>query len=112
MNRRTRVVVASGIAAAALAGAGIAVAGATNGFSGDDDGNEVPITGEALERASAVALAHTGEGRVTETEMNDEDSYYEVEVTLDDGSQVDVQLDAAFNVVGAEGDSDDGADAD
>jgi hypothetical protein len=28
----------------------------------------------------------------------------EVEVTLDDGRQVDVQLDGSFNVVGSEGD--------
>ncbi len=52
-----------------------------------------------MERASRAALAHTGEGRVTETEVGDEDSYYEVEVTLDDGHQVDVQLDEAFRVV-------------
>jgi len=58
----------------------------------------------ALEQASAAALAHTGGGRVTETEVGDEDSYYEVEVTLDDGSQVDVQLDESFHVVGAKGD--------
>ena len=112
MNRRTRVTVAAGVTIAALAGAGIAVAGASNGFTGDDDGTEVPITGDALDRASDAALAHTGEGHVSETEMNDEDSYYEVEVTLDDGSQVDVQLDAAFNVVGSEADSDDGTDSD
>ena len=61
---------------------------------------------------AAAALAETGEGRVTETEVGDEESYYEVEVTLDDGSQVDVQLDEQFNVVGSsvdhEEDGDDG----
>ena len=67
---------------------------------------EAPITGSALGRASDAALASTGEGRVTETEVGDEESYYEVEVTLDDGSQVDVQLDRDFNVVGSEGDDD------
>jgi uncharacterized membrane protein YkoI len=41
---------------------------------------------------------------VTETEVDDEESYYEVEVTLDDGSQVDVQLDRSFNVVGSSAD--------
>ena len=41
-----------------------------------------------------------GGGKVTETEVGDEDSYYEVEVTLDDGTQVDVQLDEDFKVVG------------
>ena len=71
---------------------------------GDDD--EPPITGGALEKATAAALAHTGGGRVTETEVGDEDSYYEVEVTLDDGRQVDVQLDKQFNVVGSEPDDD------
>ncbi|CAN5534922.1 hypothetical protein BH24ACT4_BH24ACT4_17360 [soil metagenome] len=40
-----------------------------------------------------------GGGRVTDTEVGDEDSYYEVEVTADDGTQVDVQLDRDFNVV-------------
>jgi uncharacterized membrane protein YkoI len=75
---------------------------------GDDEGDDSgPITGEALERASEAALAHTGEGRVTETELDDEESYYEVEVTLDDGSQVDVQLDEQFNVVGDEQEEED-----
>ena len=57
-----------------------------------DDDNEGPITGSELDRASAAALEETGEGHVTETEVGDEESFYEVEVTLDDGSQVDVQL--------------------
>ena len=80
-------------------GGGVAVA------TSDDDANEQPITGTELERASEAALAHTGGGQVTETEVGDEESYYEVEVTLDDGSQVDVQLDRGLDVVGAEGDS-------
>jgi hypothetical protein len=98
MQRRTKILMAGGaVALIASAGAGIAVAG-----GGAD--NEAPITGDALDKASAAALDHTGEGRVTETEVGDEESYYEVEVTLDDGSQVDVQLDRSFNVVGSEGD--------
>ena len=76
---------------------------------GDDDATEKPIEGSALEQASDAALAHTGEGSVTETEVGDEESYYEVEVTLDDGSQVDVQLDRDFAVVGDEADSEDEA---
>ena len=39
--------------------------------------------------------------------LGDEESYYEVEVTLDDGSQVDVQLDERFEVVGTEQDGTD-----
>ena len=77
-------------------------AGAVVATGGD---NQQPITGQALDRASKAALDHTGGGRVTETEVGDEDSYYEVEVTLDDGSQVDVQLDEGFNVVGQEADN-------
>ena len=61
---------------------------------------EVAITGDALTRASEVALVHTGGGKVTETEVGDEESYYEVEVTLENGNQVDVQLDENFKVVG------------
>ena len=94
-------------AAASITGAGIAI-----GAGGDDD-SDTPITGVELERASDAALTHLGEGRVTDTEVGDEESYYEVEVTLDDGSQVDVQLDEEFNVVGVEDDDefpDDGED--
>jgi uncharacterized membrane protein YkoI len=82
------------LAVAALA-AGIAV-----GAGGKDD--ETPITGTALARASAAALEHTGGGRVTDTEAGDEEGAYEVEVTLADGSEVDVHLDAGFNVLGDE----------
>lgn len=88
----------------------VALAIATVAFSGmalgsdDDDGTEVPITGVELEQASQAALSHLGEGTVTETEKGDEESMYEVEVTLNDGSQVDVQLDENFNVVSADAD--------
>lgn len=60
--------------------------------------------GSALERASEAALAWLAEqgleGEVTDTEQGDEESYYEIEVTLTEGRQVDVQLDEEFNVVG------------
>jgi uncharacterized membrane protein YkoI len=93
---RIIVVVVLVLAVAAVA-AGIAIGAGR----GDD---ETPITGTALERASDAALAHTGGGRVTETEAGDEDGAYEVEVTLPDGGQVDVHLDASFNVLGDESD--------
>jgi uncharacterized membrane protein YkoI len=109
VKRRTKAIVASaGILAVAAGGSSAALAAG----GGDDDETEAPITGSDLDRASDAALAHTGEGRVTETEVGDEESYYEVEVTLDDGSQVDVQLDQDFNVVGSEGDDDTTDDAD
>jgi uncharacterized membrane protein YkoI len=90
------VVVVIILAAAAIA-AGIAV-----GAGVRDD--EKPIEGPALQRASAAALAHTNGGRVTETEVGDEEGFYEVEITLSDGSQVDVHLDRDFSVLGDESD--------
>lgn len=99
--RTTRIALAAGVATVAL-GAGAAVVASTGG-----DDTDTPITGIELEQASAAALAHTGEGRVTGTEVGDEDSYYEVEVTLSDGSQVDVQLDENFHVVAATPDVED-----
>jgi uncharacterized membrane protein YkoI len=107
VQRKTKAIVAAAAIVAVAAGGTSAAAA---GGAGDDD--EAPITGSAASRASDAALAHTGEGRVTETEVGDEESYYEVEVTLDDGSQVDVQLDRDFDVVGSEGDDDTTDDAD
>jgi uncharacterized membrane protein YkoI len=101
----------TGTVIAALAVGGVAIAGAAGGDD-DDGGGERPIAGSALDRASAAALDHTGGGRVTETETGDEESWYEVEVTRGDGSQVDVQLDRDFQVVGSEGDDDSGEDDD
>ena len=100
---RNRRIAAVAAAVAAVAGGGAAIATATGNGPLADDG-EAPIEGAALERAEAAALAHTGEGTVSETEVGDEESYYEVEVTLDDGSQTDVQLDSDFKVVGDEAD--------
>lgn len=83
-----------------LAAGGVAIAG-----SGDDDSSDSPIPSPALEKAEDAALAETGGGQVTETEVGDEESYYEVEVTLDNGDQVDVQLDEDFTVVGSKTES-------
>ena len=84
--------------------AAVATGIALAGRSALDDA-EPPITGAALENASAAALASTGGGRVTGSELGDEDAYYEVEVTID-GREVDVHLDRAFNVVSADADAD------
>jgi uncharacterized membrane protein YkoI len=94
MNRKVKWAIAAGavVVAGAAIGGGVAVA------SADDEGSR-PIEGPALARATVAALAETGGGRVTETEVGDEESLYEVEVTLDDGRRVDVQLDADFRVV-------------
>jgi uncharacterized membrane protein YkoI len=70
---------------------------------GDDDR---PITPPALEQATKAALDYTGGGTVTETEVGDDGAAYGVEVRLDDGRQVEVNLDANFNVIGKEADDD------
>ncbi|MGZ5324339.1 MAG: PepSY domain-containing protein [Solirubrobacterales bacterium] len=101
---RNRKIIAVAAAVAALGGGGAAIASAT-GVGDDDDGSEQAISGAALDQASAAALEHTGGGTVSDTEVGDEESLYEVEVTLPDGSQTDVQLDEQFNVVGDETDS-------
>ena len=97
------------IAAAVVIAAAGATAAAAAG--GDDDATDRAITGGALDRAKAAALADTP-GKVTETEVGDEESYYEVEVTRPDGSQVDVQLDRGFRVVGSEADGADDQEGD
>ena len=98
VSKRKVLVVGGAVAALALIGTGVAVA------NNDDNATDTSIQGSALQRATDAALAETGEGHVTGTEVNDEESYYEVEVTLNDGSQVDVQLNRDFSVVSADPD--------
>jgi hypothetical protein len=99
-NRKLAIAGAVCVAAAAIGG------GAALASGSGDDGDGTPITGAALVKAKAAALAYTGEGKVTGTEAGDEESAYEVEVTRPDGSQVDVQLDQSFHVVGSKADGD------
>ncbi len=87
-------------------GAGIAVA---TGATGDDD---QPLTGAVLEQATAAALEYTSGGTVTETEIGDGGAVYSVEVRLTNGRQVEVNLDANFNVIGEEADDDGPGDED
>ncbi len=97
MKPRTKLAVAAlAVIAVAGIGAGAAVAG----------GGEKPLEGTDYDRATAAALEHTGQGVVTETEAGDDGAAYGVEVRLDDGSQVEVQLDHDFDVIGTEADDD------
>jgi uncharacterized membrane protein YkoI len=92
-------------------GAGLAIA-ADSGANGND-GTDVPISGTALDRASEAALAETGGGTVVDSEVEDDENGYEVEVNLDDGTQMEVQLDKDFAVVGSSvNDEGDDGDAD
>jgi len=107
MTRRTRGIIAG--LAAGLVASGVGGSAALAGAARDAD---TPITGPARAKAEAAALARTGGGTVTDTEVGDEESYYEVEVRMPDGRQVDVQLDESFAVVGSSADErpdDDGA---
>lgn len=103
--KRIALIVAVVVALAAIS-TGIAIAAGAGGDSSK------PITGSALTRASAAALASAGGGKVTGTEVGDEDGYYEVEVTLGDESQVDVHLDSSFNVISSESDAKEPGDRD
>lgn len=109
MNDKLKGALIAGAAIAALGVGGTALAGAVGG---DDDATEKAITGPELERASQVAVDHVGGGEVTDTEVGDEEGFYEVEVTKDGGGQVDVHLDEQFNVLGVEGDNDKNEDED
>jgi uncharacterized membrane protein YkoI len=109
MRRLTKIALGTAAAAAviALGATGVAAAADTG-----DDSSDVPITGTDLQRASDAALAETGGGEVVDSEVESEENGYEVEVNLDDGRQIEVQLDANFAVVGSseneEGDDGDG----
>jgi uncharacterized membrane protein YkoI len=99
MRRRTRWIVGAGLAVAMVGGL-VAAAAATDG----DDDQE--LTGATRDRAVAAALAATGGGTVLETEAGDDGAAYGVEVRLDDGRQVEVNLDEGFKVVNQEPDED------
>ena len=101
---RKKILIAGAVVAALALATGAGAARAVGG----DDGEGHPITGNALARASRIALAETGGGRVTATEANDEEGAYEVEVTLGNGRQVDVHLDSSFKVIDSGADHGDG----
>jgi uncharacterized membrane protein YkoI len=105
MERRTKLIAGGALVVAAIGG----TAGAVLAASGGDD---QPLTGSALDKATAAALEAAGGGTVTETEVGDDGAAYGVEIRLEDGSQVEVNLDADFNVIGQEADDDGAGDKD
>ena len=103
MNKRLLMIVAGIAVFAALLLGGVAIAGSTGVF--DDDG-EAQLTGLSADRAKAAALKITGGGKANAVERDSENgASYEVEVTKANGKTVDVRLDASFNRVAVEGDS-------
>jgi uncharacterized membrane protein YkoI len=80
---------------AAGSGRDDSVDGSVDDATGDDD-----LTGVDYDRAAAAALAAAGGGTVTDADRSDDAGVaYEVDVRLDDGTEVDVDLDQAFGVV-------------
>ena len=89
MKRTTTIISIAAVATVLAGGATYAAA--------QDTGDDGSVTGDDLDRASAAALAETGNGTVSSVELDD--GGYEVEVRLADGTEVDVDLDGDFAVV-------------
>ncbi|MBA2360060.1 MAG: PepSY domain-containing protein [Actinobacteria bacterium] len=97
--KRKYAIVAGAVLVLVAGGAGIAQA-----VGGD--GPEKSVTGPQAERAIAAALAVTGGGKANSVERDSEDgATWEVEVTKPDGLTVDVRLDASYELVTVESDS-------
>ena len=94
----------------AIVGAVIIGGGTAFAFAAADD--DEALTGSTYDRATEAALEETGGGTVIETEKGDGGAAYGVEVQLDGGNVVEVELDADFNVIGTEADDDSGEDDD
>ena len=100
INVKTLVIATAVAVLLALGAAGIAYA--NGGVS------EEQLTGPEAEKAKSAAIEAVGGGTVTEVERDDGDGTgaFEVEVTRDDGSQLEVHLDGDYNVVGQVPDED------
>ena len=117
MRKRTIWITGAASAAVVLGGASIAV-GATQpareiwagsagalaakigNFEIGDDSDGPALSDADRAMASSAALAKVGQGSVTEVERDDDSgAAYEVEVRLNDGSQVEVALGADFQVM-------------
>jgi uncharacterized membrane protein YkoI len=108
LTRRT-MIVGSALLALAAGGTGAAVA-----IGGGDEADQ-QATGPAADRARDAALERYPGAKVTGVERDsDQGEAWEVEVTRQDGSTVDVSLDSDYRVVRADEDSerDDAADDD
>jgi hypothetical protein len=90
------IVVLAGTIVLTLSGGPSALTFTGSGPGGDGAGASGP---DARTRASAVALAATAGGRVTGTDVHHEECYYEVEIPLGNGEQVDFHLDESLHVL-------------
>jgi uncharacterized membrane protein YkoI len=97
----------------AVAGAGVFVAATAGGVAATAGGDDGPASHQYTEKqadaATEAALEATGGGTANSIESDNENgATYEVEVTKNDGSTVDVRLDEHYKVVVIEGDGDAG----
>jgi len=98
VKKKTIWITSAAVAAVLVAGgAGLAIA--------DPFDNDGPLTGSTLDQASTAALDAVGGGTVTDSESTDDNTAqaYEVEVTLANGTDVDVALDKSFAVLWIDG---------
>jgi uncharacterized membrane protein YkoI len=100
---RSKRIVIPTLAAVAVIGAG----GVVWSSAASDE-----LTGGERDRATSAALEAVGEGKVTDTESDDEEGAYEIEVTKADGTQVDVHLDKDYQVLSQVADDEDSDDRD
>ncbi len=119
MGRKTALLAGAAAAAVLLGGAAVAAVAATqlsrnapgldsnpivalpasHGWD-DDDIGAPPLSAADQERAASVALSQVGQGRVSEVERENEGgAAYEVEVRLDNGSEIEVMLGPDFQVL-------------
>ncbi len=74
--------------------------GTTGDGSGTTDSDDVPLTADETDRATEAAISEAGGGEVVDVDRSDDrDHAFEVEVRREDGSEVEVHLDADFGVV-------------
>jgi Peptidase propeptide and YPEB domain len=95
---------------AVIAAAVVAVGAGGVGIAQAVSGSEEPVTGPDADKAAAAALEAADGGSVLEIERQDGDGagFYEVEVRREDGSQVEIHLNAQFEPVGSVADDDSG----
>lgn len=105
---KKRVLVAGGVFAVVVAAGG----GTAMASGGDDETGSDQYTAQQADDATAAALAATDGGTANSVERDGENgATWEVEVTKPDGQTVDVRLDASYQVVVIEADSEEPGDS-